>query len=104
MLFRSNAAEALEKIGMTGFEPAAPSSRTKCATKLRYIPLAGSLRDHPPGTTSAAPKSRGAAMASAATAPANAAVPTSSAAGARTAGETAALRAQTSPAAMDPLA
>jgi hypothetical protein len=26
------------KIGMTGFEPAAPSSRTKCATKLRYIP------------------------------------------------------------------
>ena len=26
------------RIGMTGFEPAAPSSRTKCATKLRYIP------------------------------------------------------------------
>ena len=25
-------------IGMTGFEPAAPSSRTKCATKLRHIP------------------------------------------------------------------
>jgi hypothetical protein len=25
-------------IGMTGFEPATPSSRTKCATKLRYIP------------------------------------------------------------------
>ena len=24
---------------MTGFEPAAPSSRTKCATGLRYIPL-----------------------------------------------------------------
>ncbi len=24
---------------MTGFEPAAPSSRTKCATKLRYIPI-----------------------------------------------------------------
>jgi hypothetical protein len=24
---------------MTGFEPAAPSSRTKCATKLRYIPF-----------------------------------------------------------------
>ena len=23
---------------MTGFEPATPSSRTKCATKLRYIP------------------------------------------------------------------
>lgn len=28
-------------IGMTGFEPATPSSRTKCATKLRYIPLMG---------------------------------------------------------------
>ena len=28
-----------QKIGMTGFEPAAPSSRTKCATKLRYIPI-----------------------------------------------------------------
>ena len=27
------------KIGMTGFEPATPSSRTKCATKLRYIPI-----------------------------------------------------------------
>ena len=27
------------RIGMTGFEPAAPSSRTKCATKLRYIPV-----------------------------------------------------------------
>ena len=27
-----------KKIGMTGFEPAAPSSRTKCATKLRHIP------------------------------------------------------------------
>ena len=26
------------KIGMTGFEPATPSSRTRCATKLRYIP------------------------------------------------------------------
>ena len=26
-------------VGMTGFEPAAPSSRTKCATKLRYIPI-----------------------------------------------------------------
>ena len=25
-------------VGMTGFEPAAPSSRTKCATGLRYIP------------------------------------------------------------------
>ena len=25
-------------VGMTGFEPATPSSLTKCATKLRYIP------------------------------------------------------------------
>ena len=25
-------------VGMTGFEPAAPTSRTWCATKLRYIP------------------------------------------------------------------
>ena len=24
---------------MTGFEPAAPASRTRCATKLRYIPI-----------------------------------------------------------------
>ena len=29
---------AVIRIGMTGFEPAAPSSRTKCATKLRHIP------------------------------------------------------------------
>ena len=27
-------------VGMTGFEPATPSSRTRCATKLRYIPKA----------------------------------------------------------------
>ena len=26
-------------VGMTGFEPAAPASRTQCATRLRYIPL-----------------------------------------------------------------
>ena len=26
-------------VGMTGFEPATPSSLTKCATKLRYIPM-----------------------------------------------------------------
>ena len=26
-------------VGMTGFEPATPSSLTKCATKLRYIPF-----------------------------------------------------------------
>jgi hypothetical protein len=25
-------------VAMTGFEPATPSSRTKCATGLRYIP------------------------------------------------------------------
>lgn len=30
---------------MTGFEPAAPSSRTKCATKLRHIPHFTSLGD-----------------------------------------------------------
>lgn len=24
---------------MTGFEPAAPATRTRCATKLRYIPI-----------------------------------------------------------------
>ena len=26
-------------VGMRGFEPPAPSSRTKCATRLRYIPI-----------------------------------------------------------------
>lgn len=26
-------------VGMTGFEPATPCSRSRCATKLRYIPL-----------------------------------------------------------------
>jgi hypothetical protein len=31
------------EIGMIGFEPTTPSSRTKCATKLRYIPLLISL-------------------------------------------------------------
>ena len=29
----------LKMVGMTGFEPAAPTSRTWCATKLRYIPV-----------------------------------------------------------------
>ena len=29
---------SLKMVGMTGFEPAAPTSRTWCATKLRYIP------------------------------------------------------------------
>ena len=28
-------------VGMTGFEPATPSSRTKCTTKLCYIPMHG---------------------------------------------------------------
>ena len=28
-----------QKIGMTGFEPATPATRTRCATKLRYIPI-----------------------------------------------------------------
>ena len=36
-------------VGMRGFEPPTPSSRTKCATRLRYIPnklgiIAGKLR------------------------------------------------------------
>ena len=35
-------------VGMTGFEPAAPSSRTKCATKLRYIPIDIELKPHYP--------------------------------------------------------
>ena len=26
-------------VGMTGFEPATPSSQARCATKLRYIPM-----------------------------------------------------------------
>ena len=29
----------VKKIGVIGFEPTAPSSRTKCATRLRYIPI-----------------------------------------------------------------
>ncbi len=29
----------LKMVGMTGFEPATPTSRTWCATKLRYIPM-----------------------------------------------------------------
>jgi hypothetical protein len=29
---------ATSAIGMKGFEPSTPSSRTRCATKLRYIP------------------------------------------------------------------
>ena len=31
-------ADSPSKVGMTGFEPATPSSRTKYATGLRYIP------------------------------------------------------------------
>jgi hypothetical protein len=35
-------------IGMTGFEPAASSSRTKRATKLRYIPMLHHHKQKPP--------------------------------------------------------
>ncbi len=28
-----------KKIGTTGFEPATPCSQSKCATKLRYVPI-----------------------------------------------------------------
>ena len=28
-------------VGVRGFEPPTPSSRTKCATKLRYTPING---------------------------------------------------------------
>ena len=31
--------ELQKKIGMTRFELAAPATRTRCATKLRYIPI-----------------------------------------------------------------
>jgi hypothetical protein len=31
-------------VGMTGFEPATPASRTQCATGLRYIPIRYSNR------------------------------------------------------------
>ena len=44
-------------VGMTGFEPAASSSRTKRATKLRYIPIffggGGGIRTHEPFRTTA---------------------------------------------------
>ncbi len=30
-------------VGMRGFEPPTPSSRTKCATRLRYIPTLYSM-------------------------------------------------------------
>src|SRR5579872_5443651 len=30
-------------VGVAGFEPATPSSRTRCATRLRYTPTAGGL-------------------------------------------------------------
>ena len=32
-------AVVFKMVGMTGFEPATPSSRTKCTTKLCYIPI-----------------------------------------------------------------
>ncbi len=34
-------------VGMRGFEPPTPSSRTKCATRLRYIPKDGYFREQP---------------------------------------------------------
>jgi hypothetical protein len=34
-------------VGMTGFEPATPASRTQCATGLRYIPIPVSTQDDP---------------------------------------------------------
>lgn len=34
-----NADPTSAMVGMTGFEPATPSSRTTCATKLRHIPI-----------------------------------------------------------------
>ncbi len=37
-LSQSFAKNFIQMVGMTGFEPAAPTSRTWCATKLRYIP------------------------------------------------------------------
>ena len=30
-------------VGMAGFEPVTPSSRTKCSTKLSYIPLISAI-------------------------------------------------------------
>src|SRR5690606_39275814 len=33
-------------VGLTGFEPATPSSRTRCATKLRHNPIFLCLRTH----------------------------------------------------------
>ena len=37
-------------VGMTGFEPAALWSQTRCATKLRYIPPTSTCRTHQPTT------------------------------------------------------
>lgn len=39
IIIRSNFINRINQVGMTGFEPAAPSPLTRCATKLRYIPL-----------------------------------------------------------------
>lgn len=33
-------------VGVAGFEPATPSSRTKCATKLRHTPINGRYYTH----------------------------------------------------------
>jgi hypothetical protein len=37
-LLRGLNPEGMIAVGMIGFEPTTPSSRTRCATKLRYIP------------------------------------------------------------------
>ncbi len=34
-------AESLKRLGVTGFEPAAPRSRTVCSTRLSYTPMFG---------------------------------------------------------------
>jgi hypothetical protein len=40
-LLRGLNPEGMIAVGMIGFEPTTPSSRTRCATKLRYIPSFG---------------------------------------------------------------
>ena len=44
LLITWNVRERIKNFGMTRFERATPSSRTKCATKLRYIPLVKKFR------------------------------------------------------------
>ena len=44
--------QVLYLVGMRGFEPPTPSSRTKCATGLRYIPnVAGIIEEFSEGCT-----------------------------------------------------